>query len=256
MEPTPYADANQLIAVLFARLQSLLGSKLVGLYLEGSLVLGDFDPKTSDIDLLAAVSGEIDDAEYAALEEMHANLVKEYPQWDDRVEVCYISVEGLQSVKTIACPIINISPGEPFHRTEAKKEWIMNWYLTRESSKTLFGPPPKTLIEPISHAEYIQSVKDHARSWDQWVEDMRNRYAQSYAIFSLCRALYSVRNGKQVSKKQAALWAKAQLPEWAGVIQNAIDWKDAGRDTEPDEVSFQQTRQFVLHVRRLILEAE
>jgi predicted nucleotidyltransferase len=52
--PTPYADVNQLLEQLLSSLQTILGKKLVGLYLYGSLVTGDFDHECSDIDLLAA----------------------------------------------------------------------------------------------------------------------------------------------------------------------------------------------------------
>jgi predicted nucleotidyltransferase len=241
MQPTPYPDVNQLIEKLLSRIKSILGNKLVGLYLEGSLVLGDFDPKTSDIDLLAVTSNDSDDREYEALRKMHETIAAEQREWDDRIEVCYISVDALHSIKSRTSQIINISPGEPFHRTEAKKEWIMNWYLTREKSKILFGPSPKTLIEPISKEEFIQSVKDHARSWGEWVDGMKNRYAQAYAILSMCRALYSSKYGDQVSKKQAAHWAQKELPEWSALIKNALLWKEAGKDTQADEINFPET---------------
>ena len=254
MLPTPYSDVNELIAKLLLQIQSILGSKFVGLYLGGSLSLGDFDSKTSDIDLLAAISKDIDEKEFQALCKMHAAIVTEQRQWDDRIEVSYISVDALKSVKSRTSQIVNISPGEPFHRTEAGKEWLMKWYLYREKSKTLFGPSPKTLIEPISKEEFIQSAKDHARSWGKWVEGMKNRYAQSYAILAMCRALYSSKTGEQVSKKKAAEWAQKVLPEWSPVIQKAIDWKEAGKDTQADEMNFPKTAEFVNYVRSLILE--
>jgi predicted nucleotidyltransferase len=254
MQPTSYTDVNELIEKLLLKIKSILGSKLIGLYLEGSLVLGDFDPKTSDIDLLAALSKDIDGNEYEALRKMHAAVSSEYREWDDRIEVCYISVDALRSAESRTSQIVNISPGEPFHRTESSKEWLMNWYLTREKSKTLFGPSPITLIAPISKEEFIQSVKDNARSWGKWVEGMKNRYAQSYAILSMCRALFSYKKGDQVSKKEAAEWAQRELPEWSTLIQNAIDWKEAGKDNQDDEINFPKTVQFVNRVRSLILE--
>lgn len=217
-------------------------------------MIGDFDPNTSDIDLLAALSKDADEKEFEALRQMHADIAKGYPEWDDRIEVCYISIAALKAVKSRISPIINISPGEPIHRIETSPKWIMNWYLTREKSKTLFGPSPKTLIEPISKSEFIASVKEHARSWNEWVEGMKNRYAQSYAILSLCRALYACRNGEQVSKIKTAEWAQKELPQWADVIQNAIEWKKAGKVPEADEINFPTTVQFVNDVRSLILE--
>jgi hypothetical protein len=255
MQPTPYADANRRIAELLMNIQSILGEKLVGLYLDGSLVLGDFDPRTSDIDLVAALAADLDEPEFAALQAMHEQFARDHPAWDDRIEVCYIGVEILKEVKSRTGPIANISPGEPFHRTEARQEWVMNWYLTRERGKTIFGPSPRTIIEPISREDFIRSVKDHARAWEDWVEGMKNRYAQSYAILALCRALHAVRTGEQVSKKQAGEWAKGALPEWADVIQNALDWKEAGKSSEPDEEHFPRTVAFVQYVRQMILEA-
>jgi hypothetical protein len=50
-DPTPYTDMNALIEQLLSRIQEVLGEKLVGLYLYGSLVTGDFDHGSSDIDI-------------------------------------------------------------------------------------------------------------------------------------------------------------------------------------------------------------
>jgi hypothetical protein len=38
----------------------------------------------------------------------------------------------------------------------------------------------------------------------------------------MCRALYTLRYGVQVSKKQAALWAEKEFPEWATLIEHAL----------------------------------
>lgn len=52
MQVTPYANINELLELILSSLQRILGAKLVGLYLNGSLVIGDFDPEISDIDLV------------------------------------------------------------------------------------------------------------------------------------------------------------------------------------------------------------
>ena len=48
-DPTPYAEINTLLDRLLLRIQTILGKKLIGLYLFGSLVTGDFDHKSSDV---------------------------------------------------------------------------------------------------------------------------------------------------------------------------------------------------------------
>lgn len=254
MKSTPYQNINKLLEILLSQIQNILGNKLVGLYLEGSFVLGDFDSNISDIDLVATLASDIDDKEFEELQKMHADFVKEHKEWDDRIEVCYITVEALKKVKSQTSMIINISPGEPFHRVESSKEWVMNWYLTREKSKTLFGPDPKTIIEPISKEEFIESVKDHTKSWDKWVKNMHSKKAQAYAILTLCRAFYAVKNGEQISKEQAAEWVKKELPLWSKLIDMALEWrKEKGRDIE-DKETFGETVKFVNFVRKLILK--
>lgn len=255
MEQTIYPEVNALLDYILTNLQRIFGAKLVALYLDGSLVVGDFNIKLSDIDLVAVVSSEIDEVEFDELKAMHEALVKENPEWHDRIEVCYITAQALEKVKSRTSKIINISPGEPIHRKESSKEWIMNWYLTREKAFTLYGPQPTQIIEPLTKGDFIQSVKDHANSWDKWVNDMsKNLYAQSYVRLSLCRALYSYKNSDQVSKIQAAKWALKELPEWTNVIHEALLWRDGPKHSPPDEVAFIETKRFVDYIRKLILE--
>jgi predicted nucleotidyltransferase len=53
MQVTSYTDINALLDSLLMHMQNILRQKLVGLYLYGSLVSGDFDYESSDIDVLA-----------------------------------------------------------------------------------------------------------------------------------------------------------------------------------------------------------
>lgn len=245
-DPTPYADINQLLELLLSGMQKILSAKLIGLYLYGSLVIGDFDPNISDIDLVAALSSDIDDKEFGALQKMHDDFAKKYKEWDDRIEVCYISVAALHAVRSHTSQIVNISPGEPFHRRESSKEWLTDWFVVREKGIPLFGPSPKTVIEPISKDEFIRSVKANAKAWRVWINDMHTRKSQAYAILTLCRALYAYKNGEQVSKKQAALWAEQEFPEWSKVIQNALLWREDWRNEQVDHAeTFPETLEFV-----------
>jgi len=244
--PTPYADINELLEILLSEMQKILGEKLVGLYLHGSLVIGDFDPTISDIDLVAALASDLDDKEFEVLQKMHVDFAYQHKEWDDRIEVCYLSIADLQTVKTGTSQVTNISPGEPFHKRETSIEWLISWYVVRETSITLFGPSPKTIIEPISKDEFIQTIRAHANAWDEWIHDMHNRKSQAYAFLTMCRALYTLKYGEQVSKKQAALWAEKEFPEWASLIENALLWREAWRDENVDhDATFQETLRFV-----------
>src|SRR6266702_3479560 len=137
--PTAYADINELLESLLSSMQKILGEKLVGVYLYGSLVIGAFDPTISDIDLVAALASDLDDKEFEALQKMHVDFAYQHKEWDDRIEVCYISLAALQTVKTGTSQVANISPGEPFHTRETSIEWLISGYVVREKSITLYG---------------------------------------------------------------------------------------------------------------------
>lgn len=246
MTPTRYGDVNHIIELLLKQIKTILGEKLVGLYLDGSLVIGDFDPGISDIDLMAALSTDLTDTGFTALKKMHVDFAAEYKEWTDRIEVCYISRDALKSTKSHTNTIANISPGEPFHKRQSDKEWLMNWYLTREKSLTIFGPDPKTIIEPISKEEFIKTVKEHANNWRKYVKNAHTRPTQAYAILTMCRALYAVTRGDQVSKKRAAHWVKQLFPQWSSLIDDAFAWRWNFRNIKTDgKDTYPQTERFV-----------
>lgn len=235
MEVTAYEDINRLLDDLLGRVKEALGEKLVGLYLYGSLVWGDFDYDISDIDLLAVTALPLDEAEFSRLERLHNDFVAEYSRWTDRLEIAYLSLKGLQAFRTERSPIAVISPGEPFNLKEAGYDWLINWYVVQERGVTLDGPQFKTLVEPISKEEFIQAVQDQVEDWRDYVVHTRHsRPYQAYTILTMCRALYAYRTGQQVSKKQAARWAEKELPHWAGQIQNALRWREDYRNNAID----------------------
>ena len=225
MPPTDYPEINHLLDVLLASLQDVLGDNLVGLYLYGSLVWGDFDIEISDIDLLAALERDLTDVEATAIKHMHDTIAARFSTWDNRIEVQYYSKLGLKTFKTQSRPMGNISPGEPFHMITAGPDWLMNWYFVQEHGLTLFGPPPATLIDRVTLDEFVQRARDDTVEWRNRMTRIQNVPGQSYAIMTMCRALYTIRFRQHVSKLKAVEWAASEFPEWAPLIKNAFIWR-------------------------------
>jgi hypothetical protein len=193
---------------------------------------------------------------------MHQRLASEKPAWEDRIEVAYLTTEALQSFRSHASTIAIISPGEPFHRKEAGKDWLVNWYMVRERGQMLYGPPPQEVIPPIAQAEFVEVIRDHTRSWAQWIDDCYQLGSQAYAIFTMCRALYTDRYGEQLSKLQAAAWAEQEYPQWASLIENARLWRRHTAygapplDVDP-AATFPETARFVhFAIEQVTLHAE
>jgi predicted nucleotidyltransferase len=253
MKSAPSAETNALPDELLARMKAALGPSLLGLYLYGSMVAGDFDDDISDIDLLAVTAADIADDEFSALDQMHSTFVHEHPARNDRLDIVYISEAALRDFGSRPCNIAIISPGEPFHAIKADPGWLMNWYAVQERGRALHGPLPNTFIKPISKEEFIQVVRAQARSWSTWIHNAHTRKSQAYAILTMCRALYTWTHGEQVSKHRAAAWAQEVLPEWSALIEDALRWRTAWRDDGVDHAAtFADTLRFVQFAIRQI----
>ena len=68
---TPYPAINTVLTEWAEGLKRLLGKKIVGLYLSGSLAYGDFVPDRSDIDLQAVVQNPLTQDELGLVEQLH-----------------------------------------------------------------------------------------------------------------------------------------------------------------------------------------
>jgi hypothetical protein len=246
MLPKPHPSTHAVLTALLRRQQDALGDDLIGLYLYGSAVVGDFAPGLSDLDLLAVVMAPIDAARFAALLALHDGLAGDFPAWRDRIEVQYVPAAALRTFKTQTSPIAVISPGEPLNIKPAGTDWLLNWYFVRQDGLTLHGPAPHTLIPDISHDEFLAASRRDAQYWRGWAERPRDERAQSYAVLTLCRALYAAETADRASKPAAARYVAARYPQWAPLIDDALRWRgSADCDLGDGRDSWSQTAEFV-----------
>jgi Domain of unknown function (DUF4111)/Nucleotidyltransferase domain len=249
MDPTVLPVINRLKASIV----EVTGSSLVGLYVFGSLVEGDFDPAVSDIDLIAVLEDSPSEPLATGLRLMHDDFARANLEWDDRIEVVYISKEGLAHCRTETTSMGIISPGEPFQVVQAGTEWILNWYPARASSMTLIGQPLTTLIPPIPAEEYIHELRLYLADFKNRIDVYAPPGPQAYAILSICRGLHSLREGHRLSKRQAASWARHEFPKWANLIEQAVEWRDRQRDVDVEDGrgTIDRTRAFIKEMTTL-----
>ena len=218
-------QAEEVVARILDAIREAAGSALAGLYLFGSLVVGDFDVDVSDIDLIAVLTSDPSDDLVARLGRMHDALASANPVWAGRIEVIYVSAAALSRWWEGIARLAVISPGEPFHVVEGGPDWVLNWYPARESAMTLFGPPVETFIPPISREAFEAAVRQHMRLFPSRVRDSDALPVQAYAILTMCRGWYTLCVGDQPSKVVAAAWAQREFPEWAPLIRSALAWR-------------------------------
>lgn len=227
--PTPYEDVNKTLLFMLSKMQSILGKKLVGFYLYGSLSLGDFDPATSDIDFLIVTAGPLSPEEFELLRVMHDEIGASDLPYAHYLEGSYIPVAALRRYdpENVMHPTIGID--WEFQVAPHRRKWMLERHIVREHGVVVYGPPPATLIDPVAAQDLRQAVcEELSIGWTATLEKpdwLQTRDYQAFAIFTMCRALYTLRNGELASKPVAAAWAHQQYPEWRPIIDRAMVWR-------------------------------
>ncbi|SBT65970.1 Nucleotidyltransferase domain-containing protein [Micromonospora sediminicola] len=236
-----------------------LGGHLLGLYLHGSLVAGDFAPDRSDLDLLAVLDHDPDDDLLAVLAGLHRDLDRRHPDWAGRIEVEYVSRDAVHDAARGRVDrdhlIARVSPGELLHLLPATTHRIVTWAAVHDHGRNLLGPPAAELLPAVDSDRVRAALLDHVRDWPDWVTGMTTPGAQSYAVLTLCRAFQRLRHGRQLSKRRAAERSALDLPRWADLVTWAHDWwYDHGADTDPGRAG--EVVAFVGEVSAAVLAAE
>ena len=230
-------DVQALLSQLLAEQQAILGANLLGLYLRGSLVSGDFDADTSDVDALCVTETILSAAEFEELAAMHLRLAASPNRYARELELAYLPRAAARSWQ----------PGElwpTLYRGSGVLEWQPhgeNWVLERwailNGDSTFYGPPPATLFEPVSAGQVRRAVLHRLSDWHAFAltpddAGWGHRGHAAYAAETACRMLHTLSTGELGSKPAAVRWALLALPDpWRGLVKRSQDWKnDAGVD--------------------------
>ncbi len=229
---------------LLRNVQHILGSDLIGMYLDGSLANGDFD-EASDIDFVVVTDQEVSATHFAALQAMHDRLAATDSPWAMELEGSYVGQQALRRYDPAHAlhPNIERGLGERLKLVHHDAAWTVHRSIVRERGITLVGPAPRTLIDPISPTLLRQAMVSFLPAWAAYLHNnpaqITHRGYQSYIVLSLCRVLYTLHSGTVASKPVAARWAQATLGErWVGLIERA--WagrRNAGEEASPEDIN-------------------
>ncbi len=204
--------------------RSSLRDDLEAIYITGSIALGDFQPATSDVDLLVATRSTLPHGRLAELA--------------DGVAAVSIPVRGLEYV---VYPLAALRDPEPtpawelnlnvgprlaarhtgFDPSAEPRYWaVLDLALARQSGLPLVGPAASALIASIPR-QWLRSALQESLAW----HDAEDRGSPNQ-VLNACRAWLWAEHGRLTSKTLAAEWAFARTGE--AVIREALQVRATG----------------------------
>nr|BBH87537.1 hypothetical protein KTC_22880 [Thermosporothrix sp. COM3] len=241
--PTPYADVNAVLNELATQLQALLGSHFCGMYLYGSLALGDFDPQQSDIDFLVVTDAELPDELIEELKAFHERFARSGSPWAENIEAAYVPCEALRHTEPTEARYPQVEKEFPFLLAPLEIGWSFQRHTLYTCGVRVAGPEPRELFEPVAPEDLRRAAAAIVNLWlgeihsPEWLDWARSRKNQAFVVLTLCRVLYVLETAQIASKPQAAHWAQAHLGErWSGLIERSLAGKYAKEDAPEEDL--------------------
>lgn len=158
---------------------------LIGVYLHGSAVLGDWAPSTSDVDVLVVAT----EAPWPSIARRLAAVLSSdrgCPGVGLEASVVRASAAAAPAAPWPFVVHVNTTPHRPGivwgHSPGGDPDLILHYLVTRSFGWTAMGPPPDTVIGSIPHSVIVDQLANELR----WAVD---HASQPYAILNACRAL-------------------------------------------------------------------
>ena len=150
------------------RLRGLLRDDLIGVYLMGSGSMGGFDPRTSDVDIAAVVTGPL-------TREHKQRIVRSlaHPAFPCPVRKLELVVYGAEAVTGPSPSLLwelNLNTGPEVGveasfdpSTESGHWFVLDVAMARRHARPLLGPPPDVVFGDIPQDRVLRALLGSAR---------------------------------------------------------------------------------------------
>ena len=267
IEHTPEHDAH----VYVRQLDRLLPGAVVGLYLVGSVALGGYRRRRSDLDFVCVLDDAVNEACVARLRIGHAQsgvvsgsraLLEGRSPLTGTMNGIFIRASDLTEPVTHIRPLAS-QVGTRFRRGRAGSDLSpVGWKVLSEKGVSIRGPRPAALhlnTEPERLSGWTLGNLDSY--WRPWAERvirapqrrfaLRPRYWTAWGVLGAPRLHCTIATGEVISKEAAGEYALCCFaPAWRPLIEEALAyWRE-----EPERVSLsarqraQMTAEFVSYV--------
>jgi hypothetical protein len=219
---------RQVLDEYVALLHDALPGLLAGMYLHGSLALGAFDPKLSDIDCITITSRRCTAADIDSLRAIHNTLLRRYPQ--AQLEGSYLQWHDLGRFEDTISPHPHIHDGI-LHASGYHDVNAVTWWILKHRGITVVGPPAEHLDIEVDWEDLIAQMHRNMNTYwasfttsPQRMALLLSDYGIQWTVLGILRQFYTFREHAITSKTGAGIYGLAHTPrQWRRLIQEAID---------------------------------
>ncbi|HEU5139954.1 MAG TPA: aminoglycoside adenylyltransferase domain-containing protein [Bacillales bacterium] len=241
---------NQQLAHFTDELKDLLKDQLTGIYLHGSLAMGDFNVESSDVDLLVVVK-------YRLSEEHKSSLIRILLSHSGKpapIEISFLTGDQLNPWRH-PCPF-DLHYGEDWRERyssgnfedlpENDEDLAGHIMVLQKRGMVLYGETIAAVFPEIPVKDYLDSVMSDL----DWSLDEVLQEKPTYTVLNHCRTYAFLCKGKVLSKGEGGEWMLERVPDsFLSVVKGAIA---AYRFTESFGASAAETEAFLRWIRSLI----
>lgn len=196
-------------------------------FIEGSLALGGFNERLSDIDFLIVFDRAITSTEIETLRRIHRTIEQKHPEREFQGTYLPVAAWPLFANPSQAQGQFHNDVLHPHKRFELDS--IEGWIL-KHKGIALIGPDPQRLPFSVDWAIVIQKMRENLNTfWASYtykparVAALYTDWGIQWAVLGVLRQFYSFREGSITTKTQAGEYALTCLPsKWHPIIQEAI----------------------------------
>ncbi|MGI8387826.1 aminoglycoside adenylyltransferase domain-containing protein [Robertmurraya sp. P23] len=240
------SDTNDFICNLQKRISEIIKDDLIGIYIHGSLAMGGFNPKSSDIDVLVVTNKSMTVETKRKL----AKLLLMQSSSPYPVEISFLNTEQLR-VWQHPCPF-------DFHYSEFWRERYANDLLsgtdkflngdvntdadlaahitiTNKRGVCVYGKSIDEVFPLVPSSDYLSSIMgDFTDCLENIEED------PIYCTLNLIRVYWYLKEGVVSSKQEAGNWGLSKFPkEMKNTVEKVVKCYSNDKDTygfEKDEL--------------------
>jgi hypothetical protein len=228
----PFPEVRETVGVYLDAVDAEARGLVEGLHLVGSVALGEFRPRTSDVDFVAVTPSPPDAAALKALDRAHRRLRRSRPI--PHFDGIYVTREELARNPLLAGPGPHAHAGR-FHATGPRDANPVTWHTLGDRGVTCRGPAPSELVVwrdatvlaswTLGNLEsYWRPLLRRARrAYDPWSVIARSPYGVVWIVLGVCRLHATLATGDILSKEAAGRYGLRTFEEtWHPLLEEAL----------------------------------